>query len=134
MTAMDIQKNNIDDSSDLLLLSRDIVQIRTCSLLFTVRNPVFVENIVNRATSQKKHLYSFYVFIFRWYGALDISKMSIKRLSFADQLLKFLCSGASLEYEDGWNPYSRVSTGEDWHCLMTDISFGYVRAAQIRNS
>ena len=82
MTAIDIQKNNMDDPFDLLLLSRDIAQIRGCSLLFTVRNPIFAENNVNGAINQKDHPCCFYVFILRWSEAFDISKIFVFQNNF----------------------------------------------------
>ena len=105
MTAIDIQKNNMRDPLNLLLLSRDIAHIRGCCLLFTVRNPVFVENIVNGAINPEDHPCCFYVFILRWCEALDFRKTSIEIISLADQLFKFPYSDASLENHDGWNPY-----------------------------
>ena len=94
------------DPFDLLPLSRDIAHIRGCCLLFTVRNPVFVENIVNGAINPEDHPCCFYVFILRWCEALDFRKTSIEIISLVDQLFEFPYSDASLENHDGWNPYS----------------------------
>ena len=56
MTAIWISKIYIVRIFDFLLLSTDFAEIQMCSLLFTARILVFVENIANEAINQKCQL------------------------------------------------------------------------------